>query len=121
MQILFLLAFASTAFCLTVLAMAHQWPLFAIVFGLAVGCLWLYATEQRWSQRLHIQWLRLSMRLTVREIDRTTVEMTQAWQDSPGSDHWRALDSWLADLMIERFMLRQRIDKLTYELGANTF
>lgn len=107
--------------CAGFMVIVHNWLWFWLGIGIAAGILWLWAAEHRWSQRLRITWLRFVLYHLKRTMDKTTVEMMDAWQEEPGGDRWRALDAWLAELFIERRALVQRIEMLVYKLGLETY
>ena len=109
------------AFTTGLFIVVGNWQMVAVTFGLLLGIAWFAAVEGRWLQRLHIQWMRLSLRLLLRETDKTVAEMVDAWHDDPGGERWYGLDAWLSELHIERYQLRQRIQDATYKLGLEKY
>jgi len=121
MQILVLLVIVLLAIAAVLLAMAHAWLLFAVALGLLPGIAWLWATEQRWPQRVHVAVLRWKLGHLEHTMDKTSAEMSQLWFDNPGCAEWSALSQWFSELHMERRALRLRIESLVLNLGRPAY
>lgn len=103
------------------LAFAGNWLTVTLLTVFLLGILWLVAHENHWPQRLRISHLKWRLRHLRHTMDKTSDEMVQLWHDDPGCDEWQALDSWLAELFIERRQLTLHIEDLVYRLGRETY
>ena len=121
MAYLLIVTMVFLVFCACLMAIVQNWLWFWLSLGVIAGLTWIWAVEHHWPRRFHIQHLRWCLLNLDRSIDKTSAEMADIWADDPGSDEWQALNTWLADLYMERVTLRHRIQDLTYKLGCDKF
>lgn len=107
--------------CACLMAVVQNWLWFWLALGLIVGLTWLWITEHRWPRRVHVAFLRRRLHNLGHVMDKVSSEMVHLWHVDPGGDEWRALDTWLAELHIERRALRTRIEDLVYKLGREAY
>lgn len=81
----------------------------------------MFAQANHWPLRLRISHLKWRLAQLGYTIERTRVEIEEAWIDQPGSQEWHVLTHWVQDLHIERAQLRERIEDLVHKLERETY